>query len=231
MNGRTQLLIGLAVVLLGVGVVALAFVGGEDKVRRVEDLVSDPGGHTRGDYVLLGVPQPQTVPLTGASGVVQAPNPAWANATSSTVRWSDATGTYYSTRVVSASTDTTDSATQVVHWTWRNETRRLPSDTALAFPAQERTWTTTGAAAFTVSAFDDGDGDTPRVWALYGGPLKDPMQPKPSQFTGHLAATLPDGSPVPDGVLVYEVEEFKAGCSSKFLPPEEKARLEDAGEL
>ena len=57
------------------------------------------------------------------------------------------------------------------------------------------------------------------------------MQPKPSQLTGHLASTLPDGSPVPDGVLVYEVKEYKAGCSSKFLPPQEKAKREADGDL
>jgi hypothetical protein len=231
MNGRTQLIIGLAVVLLGLGVVALAFAGGEDNVRRVEDLVTRPGAHERGTYVLLGVPQPRQVPVTASSGIVLQDNEAWTNTTSSTVRWSQDGSTFYSTRVVSAAVDMTDATGKTIHWTWRNETRRLPTDAQLAFPADERTWTTTGAQAFTVQAFDDGDGDTPRVWALYGGPLKDPMQPKPSQLTGHLARTLPDGSPVPDGVLVYEVEEFKAGCSSKFLPPEEKARLEDSGDL
>ncbi len=227
MNGRTQLFIGLAVVLLGVGVVALAFVGDEARVRRVEDLLAEPAGHTQGDYVLLGVPQPAEVPVTEAAGVSLVPNPAWSNATSSTVRWTGPDGTYYSTRTVTADED----ADGTVHWAWRNETRRLPSDPALAFPAQETSWTTSGVRAFTVQAFDDGDGDTPRVWALYGGPLKDPMQPKPSQFTGRLASALPDGSPLPDGVLVYEVDEYKAGCSSKFLPPEEKAKREASGDL
>lgn len=226
MNGRTQLLIGLAVVLLGLGVVALAFLEDEASVRRVEDLIAEPGKHDSGSYVLLGVPQPPEVPLTGSTGVVLAPNPHWSNTTSSTVSWTQGESTYYSTRTV-----TVDVAGETATWTWRNETRRLPSDPQLAFPAEERTWTTAGARAFTVQAFDDGDGDTPRVWALYGGPLKDPMQPKPSQFTGRLATTLPDGSPVPDGALIYEVDEYKAGCSSKFLPPEEKARLEESGDL
>lgn len=229
MNGRTQLLIGLAVVLLGIGVVALAFVGGEDKVRRVEDLVAEPAAHEHGTYTLLGVPQPETIPLTGAEGVVQAPNPAWTDTTTTTVRWPAdpaAPQHYYSTRTLTVEQDG-----DAVHWTWRNETRRLPTDATLAFPPGNATWTTTGARAFTVQAFDDGDGDTPRVWALYGGPLKDPMQPKPSQFTGRLAATLPDGTPVPDGVLVYQVDEYKAGCSSKFLPPQEKARREASGDL
>lgn len=226
MNGRTQLLIGLAVVVLGLGVVALAFVEDEASVRRVEDLVARPDRHTDGRYVLLGVPQPALVPVTGDTGVAMTANPAWTNTTSSGEFWGPADDRRFSLRTVTVEVNG-DAAT----WTWRNETKRLPSDATLLEPAQERTWTTTGADAFTVQAFDDGDGDTPRVWALYGGPLKDPMQPKPSQFTGRLATTLPDGSPMPEGVLVYQVEEFKAGCSSKFLPPEEKARLEDSGDL
>ncbi|MEK6975480.1 MAG: hypothetical protein AABY18_03960 [Candidatus Thermoplasmatota archaeon] len=226
MNGRTQILIGLSVVLLGLGVVALAFLEDEASVRRVEDLVAQPGKHGSGSYVLLGVPQPPQIPLTGATGVTLAANPDWSNTTATTASWTQGDATFYSTRTVTVHVDG-----KTAHWAWRNETRRLPSDPDLAFPAEERTWTTTGADAFTVQAFDDGDGDTPRVWALYGGPLKDPMQPKPSQFTGRLATTLPDGTPVPDGVLVYEVDEFKAGCSSKFLPPEEKARREESGDL
>jgi hypothetical protein len=226
MNGRTQLLIGLAVVLLGLGVVALAFVEDEASVRRVEDVIAKPGRHSSGSYVLLGVPQPPEIPVTGPGGMDEVPNPEWSNRTTDTEAWTEGSSTYYSTRTVTVTV-----AGETTTWTWRNETRRLPSDASLAFPADEKTWTTTGARAFTVQAFDDGDGDTPRIWALYDGPLKDPMQPKPSQFTGRLATALPDGSPVPDGVLIYDVDEFKAGCSSKFLPPEEKERLEESGEL
>ena len=121
MNGRTQLLIGLAVVLLGLGVVALAFLEDEASVRRVEDLIAQPGKHDSGSYVLLGVPQPPEVPLTSSTGVVLAPNPDWSNTTSSTVSWTQGASTYYSTRVVSASADMTDPT--IVHWNWRNETR------------------------------------------------------------------------------------------------------------
>lgn len=226
MNGRTQTLIGLAVVLLGLGVVALAFVEDEATVRSVEDVLAQPARHQEGRYVLLGVPQPPEVPLTGATGVTMAPNPQWTNTTSSGEFWGPADDRRFSLRTVTVEVQG-DTAT----WTWRNETKRLPSDTALLVPAQEVTWTTSGVDVFTVRAFDDGDGDTPGLWAVYGGPLKDPMQPKPSQFTGRLATTLPDGSPVPEGAFVYEVQEFKAGCSSKFLPPEEKARLEESGDL
>lgn len=226
MNSRTQLLIGLTVVLLGIGLVALAFIEDEGSIRRVEDLLAKPHDHASGSYVLLGVPQPLQVPLATATGTTLTANDQWTNHTASTIRWSNATGTYYSTR-----TTTVHVAGDTANWVWRNETRRLPADPELAAPVQTLTWTTTGIQVFTVQAFDDGDGNTPRVWATYDGPLKDPMQPKPSQFTGRLATTLPDGRLAPDGLLVYEVAEYKAGCSSKFLPPEEKRRLKASGDL
>lgn len=221
MNGRTRVLIGLTLIALGGGVVALGYVGGESNVRYVEDLMARPDRHEAGSYLLMGVPQPEFVPITGASGVELSDNPQWSNTTATTVRWSDDNSTWFSTRSVSAET----LATGETGWTYRNETRALPSDATLAFPPTTVQWTTTARErAFPVQAFDDGDGDSPRLWALYSGPVKDPMQPKPSQFTGHLLATLPDGTPVPDGVHLFAVESYKAGCSSKFLPPEEKER-------
>jgi hypothetical protein len=36
---------------------------------------------------------------------------------------------------------------------------------------------------------------------------------------------------VPDGAYLYDVSDFKAGCSSKFLPPEEKQRLQGSGQI
>lgn len=226
MNGRTRLLIGFAVIALGLGLVALAFYEDDAAVRRVEDLLADPDGHDTGSFVLLGVPQPPQVPVTGSAGVTLQANADWTNLTSSTTLW-DRQGTQvYSTRTLQVIVQG-DQAT----WTYTNTTRRLPTDPDPLEPPVTQTWQTQAARAFTVQAFDDGDGDTPRVWALYDGPLKDPMQPKPSQLTGRLATTLPDGSPLPDGAYVWLVSDFKAGCSSKFLPPEEKARLEESGDL
>ena len=90
--------------------IVLAVPAGPDAtVRRVEDLVADPSLHMRGDYVLLGVPQPEAVPLTGATGVVLSPNPSWTNTTASTVRWTGPDGTYYSTRSVTAVNAPTES--------------------------------------------------------------------------------------------------------------------------
>ena len=228
MQRRTQVLIGLALVALGVGAWALGLADAGSAVRRVEDLQAQPGRYTSGETVLVGVPQPEEVPVSASEGTVLRPNPAWSNATSSTVRWSDGNGTWYSTRTVSL-VAVTEHATL---WSYRNETRRLPADPAPAVAPIVLTWSTPPQArAFAIEAFHDATADTPRIWGLYAGLLKDPMQAKPSQFTGHLLSTLPDGRPVPDGAFLYEVSEYKAGCSSKFLPPQEKQRLEQSGNL
>ena len=227
MQRRTQLLIGLAVVALGVGAWALGLAEGEGNVRRVEEVVAEPGRYGSGSTVLLGVPQPELVPVAAAEGTVLRSNPGWSNSTATTVRWTDAGGaTWYSTRSL-----TVEDANGLTHWVYRNETRALPSDPEPAMAPVTVEWTTSGGRVFAIEAFHDATQDTPRIWGLYGGVLKDPMQPKPSQFTGHLLTRLPDGRPMPDGAFVYGVEEFKAGCSSKFLPPEEKERLDRSGTL
>ncbi len=224
MNRRSQLIIGLMVVALGIGAIVLATLEGNTTVRNVEAILADPDAHTRGTYTLLAVPQPPQVPVTSANGLEFRANPDYSAEIRSTISWSRDGQTYYSTRITRV-----EPLGEHVAWNFRNETRRLPSDPDTVFPVDERTWTTTGSLAFPVQAFDDGDGDTPRLWAIYDGPVKDPMQPKPSQFTGRLLTTLPDGKAVPAGAYIYQVEEYKAGCSSKFLPPEERQRLEDSG--
>lgn len=227
MNRRTQALIATALVALGIGAWALGLAEGEASVRRVEDVVAEPGRYAAGEHVLLGVPQPPLVPVVGDEGRTLVDNPDWTNQTAHTVRWLDASGqAWYSTRSVAVRLDG-----ETVHWAYRNETRRLPADPGPAYAPVLMEWTTSGGRAFAIQAFHDSTADTPRIWGVFSGPLKEPMQPKPSQFTGSLLATLPDGRPVPDGAYLYDVEDFKAGCSSKFLPPEEKARLAESGDL
>lgn len=227
MQRRTQVLIGVAVVALGLGAWGLGLADGQSSVRRVEDVIAEPQRYSAGDTVLLGVPQPAEIPIAAAQGTVLRANPSWSNMTSSTVRWmADDGSPWYSTRTVTADTQGT-----VTKWTYRNETRALPADPEPAFDPVVVEWTTSAARVFAIEAFHDATQDTPRIWGIYSGVLKDPMQPKPSQFTGRLLDVLPDGRPTPDGAFLYDVDEFKAGCSSKFLPPEEKARLEESGDL
>lgn len=228
MNRRTQALIGVALVALGIGAWALSLAEGEAGVRRVEDLVAEPSRYGAGEHVLLGVPQPPLVTVVGDEGRALVDNPEWDNVTAHTVRWTDEDGAvWFSTRTVAVAFGVGE-----VHWTYRNETRVLPADPMPAYEPTVLEWTTPAMGrAFAIQAFHDATADTPRIWGVYSGSLKEPMQPKPSQFTGTLLTTLPDGRPVPDGALIYDVQDFKAGCSSKFLPPEEKERLEASGDL
>jgi hypothetical protein len=66
------------------------------------------------------------------------------------------------------------------------------------------------------------------LWALLPKTPSEPLQPKPSQLTGHLTRALPSGAPVDNGVLVYQVDKLTVGCSSKFLPPQEQAKTGNA---
>lgn len=225
MQRRTQAIIAVTLVALGIGAWAIGLAEGESNVRRVEDVLAEPSRHAVRSHVLLGVPQPPLIPVVTEQGKALAENPDWQDTTSHTVRWPEADPAWYSTRTVAVRIEG-----DTVHWAYRNETRVLPADPE---PASVTTmeWTTTGGRAFAIQAFHDATADTPRIWGLYAGTLKEPMQPKPSQFTGQLLTTLPDGRPVPDGAYLYDVKEFKAGCSSKFLPPEEKERLRESGDL
>src|SRR5690349_1841221 len=169
MQRRTQILIGLAVVALGVGAWALGLAEGGSTVRRVEDVIAEPARYTSGSTVLLGVPQPEQVPVSAAEGTVLRPNEAWSDTVSSTVRWIDGNGsTWYSTRTVKVAQEGA-----ALHWAYRNETRALPADPSPAFPPVTMEWTTEGQRAFTIEAFHDATQDTPRIWGLYSGVLKD----------------------------------------------------------
>lgn len=223
MNRRTQALIGATVLLLGVGVVALGYFEEETTVRYVEDLHADPDGHSAGTYTLLGIPQPPELHTAGADGTerVEA-NPAYANRTVDTVLWSHDGTDYLSTHTLTVDGPDADGTT---HWTLRNETRRA-GHADLAFPPTEESWAVTGLhTVFRIQAFQaDGASEPAVVWGVYKGPLRDPVQPKPSQFEGRLAADLPDGA------LVFDVEELTVGCSSKFLPPEVAEEYDQDGD-
>lgn len=222
MNRRTQALIGATVLLLGVGVVALGFFEDESTVRYVEDLHADPDRHTAGTYTLLGIPQPRELHTAGSDGAERVePNPAYENRTVDAVRWSGDGTTYISTHTLTVEGPDEDGTS---HWTLQNETRRA-GQADLAFPPQQTAWTVTGDhQVFRIEAFAaDGD-DKAVVWGVYKGPLRDPVQPKPSQFEGRLMADLPDGA------LVYDVEGLTVGCSSKFLPPDVAEEYDEDGD-
>lgn len=226
MNARSRLLVGAAILALGAGTLWIAATQSQDDVRYVESILAAPESHRDGHYTLMGIPEPPQVPILGANGTALVANPDFANATRSTIRWQRDGATYFSTHTLAIQPESDGR----LKWTFRNETRRTPADPQLAFPLEESTWHHgMGHQAFPVVAFSADakvHADTPRIWAFYDKAPEHPMQPKPSQFTGRLMTTLPDGTPLPDGALVYDVDTFTAGCSSKFLPPEARDKYD-----
>ncbi len=207
MNRRSQAIIGATIVVLGLGVVALGYLGDQQDVRQVADIVADPEGHTKGSYVLIGIPQPEVL----VSLDEQRPNPDRVDETTWQEAWHDNDTTYHGIhhmRVVQNGT--------VSHWEYRLVVQEAGRpETAVA---TYQNWTKAGAhTVFLIQGFPDGNGDTPWLWGVYEGVIRDPIQPKPSQFEGHITRSL-DGMPLPRGAWVYQITEYTAGCSSKFLP-------------
>ncbi len=220
MNGRTRALVGASILALGAATFWLAASQAQADVRQVGEVILDPDSHMQGHFTMVGVPQAETIPITAPQGVVLTANPAWRNETRTTTSWTQDGTKFYSLHILRVA-----ATPQGLEWTFRNETRRTPADTNLAFAPIEESWVSGAAGqAFPIEAFASGPGGPARIWALYGKATEHALQPKPSQFKGHLLATLPNGAPVPDGVLVWIVEEYTAGCSSKFIPPEAQAK-------
>lgn len=206
MNGRTQLIIGLTVVALGVGFVALGLFEDEARVRQVADIVGAPEAHQEGTFTLIGIPQPEAL----ATG----PNPERINETRSVVAWEQAGTTYHSTHILAASQNGPE-----ISWSYTNRTQE-PGKPATAVESGFN-WTSQGTL-FLIQGFPDSNGDTPWVWGVYNGVIRDPVQPKPSQFEGRLTQTVGSAT-LPAGAWVYDISEFTAGCSSKFLPDDHEA--------
>jgi hypothetical protein len=219
MNARSRILVGASIIALGAATLWVAALQAERDVRYVEDIVASPREHAAGAFTLMGVPEPERIPFSGPNGTFLAPNPDARGATRTTFTWTWNGTQVFTTHTLRAEPD----AAGDLVWTFRNETRRLPTDPDLAVPAVEASWRLGRAGeAFTVVAFTQDarvHADTPRLWAYYPKAPENPMQPKPSQFVGRALTHLPDGTPLPDGAALFLVEEFTAGCSSKFLPP------------
>jgi hypothetical protein len=210
----TLAIVAAAILGAGVATLWLAATEGEANIRMVEELLAQPAAHRHDSYVLMGIPQPERVPLTGPNGTLLAPNPAFNATTVATTAWTRDGTIHYSTHIL-----TPRERDGRLHWSFRNETRLLPADPEPAWEPVTAEWVLGAPGeAFPVTAFRDGERQ--RVWAWYPKAPENPMQPKPSQFTGRVLDALPDGTPLPPGAVLYRVEEFTAGCSSKFLPPE-----------
>lgn len=203
MQLRTQLIIGATLVALGMGVVALAYFDDEAQVRQVADVLADPDAHGSGTYTLIGIPQPERLVSLDHTE----PNPERINTTT----WREAHGTLHTVHSITVVQDDSGST-----WTHTNRTQEAGRpDTAVW---TNTTWRIDGQhTVFLIQGFPDGNGETPWMWGVYDGTIRESIQPKPSQFEGRMATSL-GGVDLPRGAWVFEVEEFTAGCSSKFLP-------------
>lgn len=217
MNRRTQFMIAGALLLLGLGVLSLGWLEDEDRVRQVQAVLDDPAGHQRGSYTVVGIPQPPELPVQGGTE----PNPDYEDTTSHTVRWTRDGTTYLSRHTVRVE----DQGDAVLAWTWQNRTHEA-GNPGNELASQEADWTTRGQKAFLIEDFED---PQRKVWGVFGGSLAVPMQPKPSQFEGRLA-TPGDVPGLPADALVFQVDEYTAGCSSKFLPPGKRDEYDPDGD-
>lgn len=218
MNTRTRLIIGATIVLIGAGVVSLGFIEQEGAVRYVDDITERPNEHMSGTYTLLGMPQPRL--LEGSVGEPQ-PNPDRADTLDHVIRW-EQDGRVHITTLSITVDEPGDGSSQ---WSLQNTTR-IPS-TGETLPATWLNWTIDRPhIVFQIQGFPDANGIQPTIWGVYEGVLRDPVQPKPSQFEGRVTATIDDIT-LPDGAFVYHIEEYTAGCSSKFLPPDVQEEYKD----
>lgn len=210
MDSATQVIIGVAVVGLGVATVVVGLVAGEEsEFRYVEDVVGAPARHASGTFTLIGTPLMPNA--TTATRVV--------------TLWEDAGAQRQSEVVVTLSGP---DASGVTTFAAENRTR-APGARAAEPTTTGASWTVSGPhVAFLVRGFPHEGAPAEDVWALYRDLPPEPLPPKPSQFTGRLATSAPDGTPLPPGVLLFEVDTYKIGCSSKFLPPEAQEAMDPA---
>lgn len=196
MDAGAQAIVAFSAIAVGLGTVAVAMLVDEDaRFRQVEDLLADPAGHREGTFTIIGVPEAS---LDDAS-------------TRRVAVWMEGGDAWQSEVVVRAAGP---DATGVTRWTSENRTRS-PGAAAPETAPTVLAWNVAGAhTAFRIHAFS-GEG---AVWAIYKGVIPEPLEPKPSQFDGRLARALPDGRAVPTDVLVFEVDDYKIGCSSKLVP-------------
>ncbi len=218
MKTSSRLIIGLTIVAIGGGIVALGFIDQEGAVRYVSDITADPSGHSKGTYTLLGMPQPRL--LEGSVGEPQ-PNPQRSDSVDHVIRWHAADGI----RITTLRIQVDEPGDGTSHWSIQNTTRDPATGEAL--PPTWQNWTIDRPhVVFQIQGFPDSNGIQPVIWGIYEGVLRDPVQPKPSQFEGRVITALDDVA-LPKGAFLYHVDEYTAGCSSKFLPPDVQEEYKD----
>ena len=216
MKGSTPVLAAVALLAIGGATFWLAASSGEEAVRQVDQVLADPAAHRAGSFTLIAIPQPHLLSLDGPQGTMQAWNKVQINQTRNTSTWSRDGVTYFSTTTLSVQNVAGD-----LSWTAVNETRLRPDDKDVAWAPDVSTFHLgTAGQAFPVQQVSAQEVGVPVLWAFYDRAPGNPMKVTPSQFNGRLMDHLPDGTPLPDGVLIWSVESFLSQCSSKFVSPD-----------
>ncbi len=200
MNRRTQAIIAGAIVLLGVGVVALGFIEEESGVRYVAQLHEDPAAHASGSYTLIGEVHPRILPDRNGSV-----NPDWQEA----IAWStrdvrDGVAYIHTNELAAEQQEDGTIAWTLTSWSQRTD-RSAPEGDGVVLQ-----WESEGIL-FQVKDFETGQ----RIWAV-AQTVPGELFVKPSQMEGRTLAPLD----VPEGALIFEVESMAQQCSSKFVPEE-----------
>ncbi len=208
MDRRTQSIIAITVVLLGLGVVGLGFIEEESSVRYVEHLVDDPEAHREGTYTLIGELQPAVLPSENGS----LPNNEWQRELVHGEKVLRDGQTIMITHALAAE----QIEGRTIQWTLTTKERPVdrsgPGDLV-----NEQSWTSEGLL-FQVDSFEEDR----TVWAVYQG-VTEPLYRKPSQMTGSLASDLPPGA------LVFAVDTMAQQCSSKFVPEDLREEYDPDG--
>lgn len=211
MDTGAQIIIGIAVVAIGaVTLGAGVWMEEEAAFRQVNELLAAPDAHRDGTFTLVGSPL-----VTTRDG--------GPNETTRVVMWRDAGGVRQSSHSLRVVVDPNDGTSR---WTFRNETRAVGGPSAQAFEPIVAEWTIDGPhVVFLIRGWAASGEATPEVWGVYRDVPPEPLEPKPSQFVGRLLDALPAERALADGPLVWSVESYTIGCSSKFLPPEATAEV------
>lgn len=197
MKRATQAIIGTTMLLLGAAFVLWGLLDEESNVRQVEAVLADPQAHTNGAYTVMGIPQ--------VNGTAERHH-----------RWTTQDGVdVVTTLTLHAVRQATGPGpeTSAEHTTWTLRNRTVATGTGTVLADANTTWTLAGPhQVFLVENFHTDSNPRQALWAIYAGTLREPLQPKPSQFTGQVS--------MQHGVPLLMVEEVTVGCSSKFLPEE-----------
>lgn len=211
MNQRTLMILVGIVLVLGAGFYALGAIEQESQVRTVAEIQHSPDAHFDGSYVLVGFPEAASQRIVTDDGSVESQeNALYRNQSVYAETWT-LDGMFVISTITTSVAGQEDGAH---HWVLQNVTRNIDTDEIVLERSSE--WTTPATEiVFQIRAFEDVDNQQP-IWATYDGILPEGVTPRPSQLTGSFRSDLDVDA------QVWGVEIYTVGCSSKFLPEDQR---------